>query len=367
MVSLFDGTSLSENRIRSLLRLRGSLPTEYRVTAWKFLLHLPGNSRQFARLVSGGPNPAVLASLAVRYPLRDRRMARKTAVLVSALASWSPIMAEVEFVPGWVFPFVVVFAQDDLGAFEAALSFFLHWGSRLLVTFPQPPVPVLAGMELVMRRADRELAAHLTSLKLGALSYGWPLLRSVFAEVLPRYSWLRLMDRLLANADKPELLEAAAVGFAVASRAQLLAIESTGEAKTFFRRQQPTSDLDLGTMFRVMERVSDFGPPGEWRRADRGINGSDGGSGGAGGAMSALSLLRSPPREFKPLPRLGAYPYYNGYPEFVIDYQAEMRQRVVRQEHAVAQKGFSVACGGWRNSLEPKRLRRQRKKVAANK
>lgn len=111
MASLFDGTSLSEDGVRAFLRLRGSLPTEFRATAWKFLLHLPGNSKQFAHLVSRGPNPAVLASLSVRYPLRDRRILRKAAVLVSALAAWSPIMVEVEFVPAWVFPFVVVFSQ----------------------------------------------------------------------------------------------------------------------------------------------------------------------------------------------------------------------------------------------------------------
>lgn len=198
------------------------------------------------------------------------------------------------------------------------------------MTFPQPPVPVLAGMELALQRADPELAAHLKALGVGALSYGWPLLRSAFAEVLPREGWLRLVDRVLANADKPDLLEAAVIGFAVASRVQLLAIESAPEAKAFFRRQQSATVLDLGRMFRVMERVSSFGPLQEWIRP--GSGGGDGG-GGSDGAMSALAALRSAPREFKPLPRLGAYPEYDGYPQFVIDYQAKMRERVVRGEH----------------------------------
>lgn len=217
-----------------------------------------------------------------------------------------------------------------------------------MVTFPQPPVPVLAGMELALRRADRELAAHLASLRVGALAYGWPLLRSLFAEVLPRGDWLRLMDRFLANADKPELYEAAAVGFAVASRAQLLAIESTGEAETFFRRQQSTPVLDLGTMFQVMERVWSFGPPQQWRRTGSGVDGGDGGGGGMEEAMSALSLLRAPRQEFKPLPRVGAYPYYNGYPQFAIDYQAELRQRVVGGERTIGHKSRLVS--GWRGS-----------------
>lgn len=108
---IFATTSLTEGGIRSLIRLNGSLPEAYRFTAWKFLLRLPGNSSCFLELLRRGPHPTALDSLSTRYPLRDRRLYRKTAVLLSALAYWSPIWAEAEFVPGWLFPFVVVFQQ----------------------------------------------------------------------------------------------------------------------------------------------------------------------------------------------------------------------------------------------------------------
>ncbi|CAM9502399.1 unnamed protein product [Ectocarpus sp. 6 AP-2014] len=333
MAYLFETTTLSEHDIRSMLHLRGGLPVEHRVTAWKFLLRLPGNSKQFAQLVSRGPHPTALASLSIRYPLRDRKLFRKAAVLLSALAHWSPILAEVEFVPSWLFPFCVVFGQDDLGAFEAAVSFFLHWGSRLLVTFPQPPVPVLAGMELALQRADRELAAHLKSLSVGALSYGWPLLRSAFSEVLAREEWLCLIDRILANAHQPELLEAAVVGFVVSFRKQLLVLESTEETEAFFRRRQSPSTSDLQRMFRVMEKVSSY-----VQRPERLGGPVDSGGADVGEAMAALALLRIAPQEFKPLPRVGPYPFFDGYPQFVINYQAEMRQRVAAQERDMRHK-----------------------------
>lgn len=185
-------------------------------------------------------------------------------------------------------------------------------------------------MELCLARADRELAAHLASLEVGALSYGWPLLRTAFSEVLDREDWLRLIDRILSNAERPELLEAAAVGFAVASRAQLLALGSMREAEVFFRRRQASSVFDLERMFRVMDRVSRFGPPEEWRGQGHVLGGRRGRE-DTGETTAALAVLRSAPREFKPLPRLGAYPSYDGYPRFVVNYQAEMRQRVVQQ------------------------------------
>lgn len=234
--------------------------------------------------------------------------------------------------------------KDDLGAFEAAMSFLLHWGSRLLVTFPQPPVPVLAGMELALRRVDPKLASHLEKLSIGALSYGWPLLRSAFSEVLSRDDWLRLLDRLLAYPDQPELLEAAAVGFVVASRVSLLECRSPGEAEAFFRRppmSKPPSSFRCGTgegqgggnavdvdeMFRVMHSVARFGAPD--RRSSATGNGDK--------TAAALALLLPTPRQFRPLPK-GRYPTFDGYPQFVMNYQEELRERVARQERDVDRK-----------------------------
>lgn len=256
------------------------------------------------------------------------------------------------------------------------MTFFLHWGSRFLVTFPQPPVPVLAGMELALRRADRELAAHLRSLSVGALLFGWPLLRSAFSEVLHREDWLRLMDRVLANADRPGLLEAAVVGFAVVSRAELLVCRSTEKAESIFRRsRQPPVDVE--EMFRVMEKVSRFGaPPEEWSRTRSRVVGAkkeaaagvaatagDGRKwrgkkveeegGVVGGTVAALALLRSAPTKFQPLPVAGAYPYFDGYPQFAVNYQAELRERIVKQEHEKEHKCLLVSLsqgrGGGQN------------------
>lgn len=198
-------------------------------------------------------------------------------------------------------------------------------------------------MELSLARADRELATHLASLGVGALLYGWPLLRTAFSEVLDREDWLRLIDRILVNAERPELLEAAAVGFAVASRVQLLALGSTREVEAFFRRRQASSVFDLERMFLVMEKVSKFGPPEEWRVQGHVVGGRGGGD--TSETMAALAMLRSDPREFKPLPRHGAYPFYDGYPRFVMNYQARMRQRVV-QQHDNGRKGQLVSNEG---------------------
>ena len=221
------------------------------------------------------------------------------------------------------------------------MSFLLHWGSRMLVTFPQPPVPILVGMELALRRVDRELSAHLKSLSMGALCYGWPLLQSAFSEVLARDEWLRLMDRVFSSVDRPELLEAAAVAFVVASRAWLLACRSTAEAQAFFRRPQPS--VDVSEMLRVMEKVCRFGSPERWSRGR--VVAAIGTAAGSDaeerhskeiiedvdGTMAALAVLRLAPRKFEPL-AAGVYPHFDGYPQFVVNYQADLREMVAKQE-----------------------------------
>lgn len=62
------------------------------------------------------------------------------------------------------------------------------------------------------------------------------------------------------------------------------------------------------------------------------------------GTMAALALLGSAPCGFKPLP-VGAYPDYDGFPQFVVNYQAELRERVAKQEREMETKRRMVSDG----------------------
>lgn len=220
-------------------------------------------------------------------------------------------------------------------------------------------------MDLVLRRTDRELSAHLESLTVGAFSYGWPLLRSALSVVLSREDWRRLMDRIFANVKRPDLLEAAVVAFVVASRAKLFVCQSTSEAVDFFQHPQPSVAVD--EMFRVMDKVSTFGPPERWSRERVVAVGNTTGAHGAGsrgskrspgdvdGTMAALTLLRTARREFEPL-AAGSYPRYDGYPQFVVNYQAKMREMVLKQEKEKELKRQLVRMRGGRGGGSEKHI-----------
>ena len=67
------------------------------------------------------------------------------------------------------------------------------------------------------------------------------------------------------------------------------------------------------------------------------------------GTMAALAMLGSAPCGFKPLP-VGAYPDFDGFPQFVVNYQAELRERVVKQEREMETKRRMVRDGKPRES-----------------
>jgi hypothetical protein len=58
------------------------------------------------------------------------------------LAHWSPVMAEAEFLPGFVFPFIKAFENNPLQAFEIIVTALLNWGQQWFEFFPHPPVNV---------------------------------------------------------------------------------------------------------------------------------------------------------------------------------------------------------------------------------
>eukprot|EP00953_Heterococcus_sp_UTEX-ZZ885_P002834 2052-Heterococcus_DN1.PRE.1 len=161
------------------------------------------------------------------------------------------------------------------------MTVLLHWSASWLVTFPQPPVPVLVMLEAMLRRHDSALAKHLRSCSADALIYGafnqgaaaallqcvsvhtavgrraalrgtglalsmlllpgtncWSLLRSLFTEVLSSSDWLRLWDHLFTASNDLFLLNAAAVAYTIANRNSLLAAKTRADVETFFHHQQ---------------------------------------------------------------------------------------------------------------------------------
>ncbi len=155
-------------------------------------------------------------------PLQSQVKAHKLRTLCSAIAHWSPDFGRCEFIPSIVFPFILAFRTDDLGAFETVLT-VLWFGTPWLTISPQLPLTTLAQLAACLGRFDPKLCEHLKLCGIDVIDYGWVLLRSAFSEVLRRDDWLRLWDRIfsIAPVDSDAMIWVA-VAIVIAKRSELL-------------------------------------------------------------------------------------------------------------------------------------------------
>jgi len=315
--------ALTQGRVRDLVEMSGELPAKFRSLCWRYVLKLPENEALFAALVAKGPHPAY-RDISARYPLRDSRMLRRLGLVLSALAHWSPIVAELEYVPATVFPFVLAFGNDDLAAFETSMAVICRWQRFFLATYPHPPVPLLGAIEAALHLHDPKLISHLEKIRVGPQDYAWPILRSCFTEVLGKGEWLVLMDHMFATPDREhsKYLAVAAVAFVLYSRTTLVSMQSASEVDLWIHAEQP---INAATLLQSIKKLQeDPSTCAILSEVTLRVSAEDNDSG------EVPSIVGGPPW---PIPK-GSYPPLRGFPRFALDYQLQQRDRLAREEEA---------------------------------
>jgi hypothetical protein len=132
---------INMKKLTNFLDKKGEFPNKYRPLIWRFLLRLPENSREYSDLVRRGIHPAY-ENLYLKYPVEDKRMYSRLQSTCSLLAHWSPIFAEVTYLPQMVFPFILTYGCDELAAFESVMTILMWWGHSFHATFPHPPAHI---------------------------------------------------------------------------------------------------------------------------------------------------------------------------------------------------------------------------------
>ena len=100
---------------------------------WRTLLQLPENHASYSALLDRGTHPAYL-TLHQTCPLKSRKLLRVMQRSLSALAHWTAIFGETEYLPGLVFPFVKMFQNNQLVTFELLATLLCE-----LLSHPQCP------------------------------------------------------------------------------------------------------------------------------------------------------------------------------------------------------------------------------------
>uniref|UniRef100_A0A3Q2P7U2 TBC1 domain family member 31 n=1 Tax=Fundulus heteroclitus TaxID=8078 RepID=A0A3Q2P7U2_FUNHE len=290
---------LNKKRLVALLKAFGEFPAKYRMFVWRSLLCLPENHAAYSSLTDKGLHTAFL-TLHDKYPIKSHKLQRGLQRVLSALAHWAAIFAEVEYLPLVAFPFVKLFQNNPMLCFEVVATVIVNWCQHWFEYFPNPPLNILSMAENVLAHHDQELLQHLVDCGVTSQLYVWPLLETLFSEVLTRDEWLRLFDNVFSN--HPSFLLMACVAYVISCREPLLLCSQKKDFEYFFHHR---NNLDVGAMIKEAYRIAGSTPADIHPRT----------------MLSDFTALTS-----------GQYPVFNQYPEFIVEYQSRERERIRLQE-----------------------------------
>jgi len=154
---------------------------------------------------------------------------------LNCVAHWNGIFGELDYIPVLIFPFVKLFQHSGLHAFEMVISVLFNWSRDWFSFYPNPPIPILASIENVIAEADPRLLRHLTAHEITSQIYAWPLMQTMFSEVLPKDDWLILFDHIFFH--QPGYFFYCIAAYIIAARGPLLAMSRREDFQFFFHHR----------------------------------------------------------------------------------------------------------------------------------
>jgi hypothetical protein len=185
-----------------ILQSKMAFPNANRVVMWRYILRLPSNEevyRHYARL----PIHPEIRLLPQRIPMRFNSILQRLMRLLSTLAYWHPPLAECDWLPSMVFPFLQICGRDSLIAFEITATVLCNWCTEWFHFVPNPPITILSRIEHIAKSNGAE----------APLSLAWPVLRSFCGEVATTQAELMILDNVLCA--RPVFLEYVVAAYAV--------------------------------------------------------------------------------------------------------------------------------------------------------
>jgi len=207
-----QSSNLSYERLESMLFKYHEYPAKYRKLIWRFILRLPLNKEAFQNIMNKGIHPA-FEDLKDKYPIKPLSLFNRLIRILSGIAFWSPVFAQVSYLPQLMFPFAKVIEYDDNVLFEIVLSLLLQWCSGWFVSYPLPPAEYLKLISDLITNVDLPLQEMLESKGFRMIDTVWPMLSNFFTNVLNEKDWLCMMDYLITFYHRPMLLPCLCVSY----------------------------------------------------------------------------------------------------------------------------------------------------------
>jgi hypothetical protein len=321
----------------------GEFPSRYRPIIYRFLLRFPENSDAFTDLAKRGTHPAY-QDLYAKYPVQSKSIFTRLQNLCSQLAHWCPVLGDAPYLPAMVFPFVILFGNDELAALELSMTLMMWWGHSWHAAHPNPPVHILDGLDALLKFHDLKLHTHLHRLGVSIGILGWAMISSLFTEVLCRNDWFRLMDFLFCYFDEISYLLLVPIALFRELKTSLLTSDTATKVTHFCRTQQ---GVNMNTVIVTLKELLHATPPkyltavstrfidnASFETGPKSLH-KDVDFDGVDEARENLALASGKP--VFPLPKY-RYPVYDGYPIKMFDLQIKERERVMALTQEVSRR-----------------------------
>uniref|UniRef100_T2M8A5 TBC1 domain family member 31 n=1 Tax=Hydra vulgaris TaxID=6087 RepID=T2M8A5_HYDVU len=290
---------LDMKKLRKILKGFGEYPAKYRLFIWKTILRLPENHIAFDMLAKKGIHSSFV-NIGENFPIKSQKLLRMLQKVLSALAYWSPIFGETEYLPMMIFPIIKLFPNNQLVCFEVAATLLLTWCQKWFEFFPNPPLTILNIVETMLGYHDPSLLNHFIKLDVSTQLYAWPILYTLFSEIMTKDEWLVVWDNLFSN--HPAFMLYFAVAYLIQSRQSLFSTKLKEDVEFYFHHHNA---VDITLVIKETYRLSTSTPD----------------------HLDPKKMLQ----DFIPLTD-GQYPIFDCYPSFVVDYLVEERERIRDEE-----------------------------------
>lgn len=257
---------LKLERLLPILKEFGEYPEKHRMLIWSTILQLPGNRQSYASLGNNIP-ASVIEVLLQDYPLADKSKASCLTLTLEKVLEWCPIFSNCSILPGFIFPFTVVFQKDPVLAFEAILTILLNFCQKWFEYHPLPPLNILGIIENILLEADPGLLNIFCKRKITSTEYAWPLLRTTMSEVLAADEWLILWDNLLSFRQQ-SLLLMCTIAYSICARETIISsVKSPEEIERFYTTPGHVRVKDLlKATHRLNQQISHRSHPNRYLR-----------------------------------------------------------------------------------------------------
>ncbi|KAI8894406.1 WD40-repeat-containing domain protein [Globomyces pollinis-pini] len=300
-----ESTWFNRTKLRRFLHHYGSYPDHYRPLIWRFLLKLPENRGGYESLLNQGTHPS-FKNFRKKYPLKSDRAAKSMERILSCLAFWSPIFEDLDYLPSLVFPFVKLFWNDLFSCLETVMTILMNWCQKWWEYYPNPPLEILEMCTQLLAYHDPDLLGHFEEHKITSQIYIWILIQTLFSESFSKSDWLTIWDHMVSN--DPSFIYYFLVGYLIHFRKVLMRTTHTKDFYYFFQRRQATN---ISTLLLKVYEIK-LKTPTE---------------------LDVSSFISS----FKPMEH-GEYPIFNQYPQFIVNYQTRMKDKIRQEEQEYLRK-----------------------------